>query len=249
MNAYETLAPFYDALTRDVNYTELADFYESVFRRYNVKPGTILDLACGTGTLCCELAARGYEVIGVDSSDEMLAEAMEKVCGGGYNIRPMLLCQDMTELDLYGTVAAAICSLDGFNYLNDEELALTFRRLRLFIEPGGMLIFDVNTPEKLKNLSGQTFIDETENVFCVWRPEYDDNLDACVYGMDIFTRTDGGSWRRSWEEHIEYAHSRERLAELLTDSGFGSISVYDGSDGMDPALSAERVFFAAVREP
>lgn len=248
MSSYESLAPFYDSLTGDVPYRRFADFYELIFRKYAARPTLVLDLACGTGTLTAELARRGYEMIGVDASADMLAEAMEKAEETDAPVRPIFLNQTMEELDLYGTVSAAVCSLDGINYLPPEHLGTVLERLRLFVEPGGLFIFDINTPQKLRALDGQVFLDETDDVYCVWRAELDDGGGALKYGMDLFTRTDDGLWERSFEEHTEYIHSPERLTSELAAHGFGEIRVFAELRDGPPAEDEQRIFIAARRE-
>lgn len=238
MSAYIPLAPFYDELTRDVPYSAFADLYEEVFAEYGISAYTILDLGCGTGTLTCMLAERGHEMIGTDYSEEMLSEAQEKCWERELDVRPMFLHQSMTELDLYGTVNAAVSSLDSLNYVAPEDISEVFRRLRLFIEPGGVFVFDVNRPEWLRSLDGQVFVDETDDVFCVWRADFADN--RLTYGMDIFSRA-GGAWSRRQEEHIEYAHGIEFLEEKLRENGFGEIRTRALSG------SENRVFISAKR--
>ncbi|MBQ6756406.1 MAG: class I SAM-dependent methyltransferase [Oscillospiraceae bacterium] len=238
MSAYIPLAPFYDELTRDVPYSAFADLYEEVFAEYGISAYTILDLGCGTGTLTCILAERGHEMIGTDYSEEMLSEAQEKCWEREFDVRPMFLHQSMTELDLYGTVNAAVSSLDSLNYVAPEDISEVFRRLRLFIEPGGALVFDVNRPEWFKSLDGQVFVDETDDVFCVWRADFSN--DKLTYGMDIFSRA-GSTWSRRQEEHIEYAHSIDFLKEKLRDNGFGEIKT------RTLAGSENRVFISARR--
>ena len=238
MSAYIPLAPFYDELTRDVPYSAFADLYEEVFAEYGISAYTILDLGCGTGTLTCMLAERGHEMIGTDYSEEMLSEAQEKCWERELDVRPMFLHQSMTELDLYGTVNAAVSSLDSLNYVAPEDISEVFRRLRLFIEPGGVFVFDVNRPEWLRSLDGQVFVDETDDVFCVWRAAFADN--RLTYGMDIFSRA-GGAWSRRQEEHIEYAHGIEFLEEKLRENGFGEIRTRALSG------SENRVFISAKR--
>ena len=152
MSSYEGLAASYDALTTDVGYEKRADFLEKLFRRSRIPVHTVLDLACGTGTMTWLLTDRGYELIGVDGSEEMLAAAMEK-SGQVEGIPPIFLHQSMPQLDLYGTVDAAICCLDSLNYLTrPADVQRTFRRLHLFIAPGGLLVFDINTVAKLAAL-------------------------------------------------------------------------------------------------
>ena len=152
MNCYDALAANYDALTGDVEYEKRADYLEKLFQKSKIPVKTVLDLACGTGTMTWILTGRGYEMIGVDASEEMLAAAMEK-SGSVEGVAPIFLHQSMPKLDLYGTVDAAICCLDSLNYLtNPKDVQRTFDRLRLFIAPGGVLIFDINTVEKLAAL-------------------------------------------------------------------------------------------------
>ena len=245
MNCYNALAGTYDALTGDVGYEKRADWLEKLLSRSPRPVHTMLDLACGTGTMTWIMTGRGYEMIGVDASEDMLAAAMEK-SGSVEGIPPMFLHQSMPELDLYDTVDAAICCLDSLNYLTDpKDVRRTFERLRLFVSPGGMLVFDVNTPEKLKGLDGQVFLDETEDTYCVWRPEYYRGL--CTYYMDIFQERPDGSWARNLEVHEERAYTVEQLTEWLTQAGFGKIRVYGDMKLRRPAKGEQRVYFSCVR--
>ena len=149
MNSYSFLAGCYDQLTYDVDYSSWADYIEKHFNRRGLPGNTVLDLACGTGSLTRELAQRGYEMIGVDLSPEMLAEAAEKNEDVG-GIPPMFLCQSMDQLDLYGTIDACVCCLDSVNYVTDpRKLKKAFQRVHLFLMPGGLFLFDVNSVEKL----------------------------------------------------------------------------------------------------
>ena len=148
MSSYQQLAGAYDELTWDVGYEKRADFLEKLFRRSRIPVHTVLDLACGTGSMTWLLAGRGYELIAVDGSQEMLAAAREK--NAPAEVPPLFLHQSMPRLDLYGTVDAAICCLDSLNYLTDpRDVQRTLRRLHLFISPGGLLTFDVRLPERL----------------------------------------------------------------------------------------------------
>lgn len=226
MNAYGPLAGCYDLFTSDVPYAALADFYERALALPGRERLTLLDLCCGTGTLACILAERGHELIGVDVSGEMLALAQEKAEQGDFPVRPMFLCQEASELDLYGTVEGAYCSLDALNYIPREELPELVRRLHLFIEPGGRLAFDIHAPDHLRELDGQVFVDESEDALCLWRAEFDGEENALFYGLDIFERR-GALWRRESEEHVEYAHEPEALCALLRDGGFRDVRVQE----------------------
>lgn len=241
MSCYGPLASWYDQLTGDVPYEQFANFYEAEFARAGGEFRLLLDLCCGTGTLTWLMAGRGYEMIAADASVEMLMQAREK--SAEVKTPPLFLLQDAAELDLYGTVDAAYCSLDGMNYIPPEDLPEVFRRLHLFVRPGGLLIFDIRTPEWLRALDGEVFVDENEDVLCLWRADFDEKADAVIYGMDIFSRA-GALWERSSEEHIEYAHSPEAISKLLCDSGFVDVQLRrDGPQG-----DSGRLFICAVRK-
>lgn len=221
MSSYNALAPWYDALTGDIPYDKFIEFYEAEFARDGGEFRLLLDLCCGTGTLTWLMAEKGYEMIAVDQSVEMLMEAQSK--DSDAEIRPLFLCQSAEELDLYGTVDAAVCSLDGTNYIPPEALAECYRKLNLFIRPGGLFIFDIRTPEILRSLDGNVFVDEKEDLLCLWRADFDEQLPAIVYGMDIFSRR-GRHWQRESEEHIEYAYEPAEIKRMLEDSGFEDVT-------------------------
>ena len=240
MNAYGPLAFWYDRLTLDIPYEAFVDFYEKEFSADGGEFKVLLDLCCGTGTLTWLLAERGYEMIAADASPDMLMQAASKAAE--VSVPPLFLCQDASALDLYGTVDAAVCSLDGMNYIPESELPDVFYRLHLFVRPGGLLIFDIKTPEWFRSVDGSISVDETEDMLCLWRAEFDTEENAICYGMDIFSKS-GSLWRRDSEEHIEYAHSPERLAELLEIAGFENVRLcYDcpQSDGGRLFITAKR---------
>ena len=223
MSCYNFLAPWYDSLTGDIPYDKFIDFYEAEFAADGGEFRLVLDLCCGTGTLTWMMAEKGYEMIAVDQSVEMLMEAQSKPSDA--EVRPLFLCQSAEELDLYGTVDAAICSLDGMNYIPPEAMPELFHKLHLFIRPGGLLIFDIRTPEILESLDGQIFVDEKDDVLCLWRADFDKELPGIVYGMDIFSRR-GRLWDRDSEEHIEYAYEPEYLIELMELKGFENLKLH-----------------------
>ncbi len=244
MNAYDSLAPWYDRFTDDVPYAALTDFYETILHREGQDRLTLLDLCCGTGTLTLSLARRGHEMIGVDRSPEMLSVAAEKSAETEGIVQPLFLCQEAAALDLYGTVQGALCCLDGMNYLPPEDLPELLRRLHLFIEPGGRFAFDFHAPAHLRALDGGIFADETEDALCLWRAEFDEEENALIYGMDVFSRA-GPLWRRRQEEHVEYAHSPEDLTALLERSGFCGVRLI--ADG--PLSGQGRLFLVADNLP
>lgn len=242
MSSYGSLAKWYDSLTEDVPYTEFADFYERIFAERGKSVKTVVDLACGTGTLTLIMSARGYEMIGVDASCDMLSVAAQKAGEEEFETPPLFICQELSDLDLYGTVDAAVCSLDALNYVPAALLPEVFRRIFLFLPPGGTLIFDIQPPGRLRALDGQTFVDETEDMLCLWRAQFDEAENALIYGMDIFSRA-GSNWRREQEEHVEYAHEPRELVRLLEAAGFkGAAETEDGPTGVE-----NRIFITAEK--
>lgn len=249
MNSYAFLAGCYDQLTYDVHYAAWADYLQRHFHRRGLPGNTVLDLACGTGSLTRELAQRGYEMIGVDLSPEMLAEAAEKNRDAG-EVPTIFLCQSMDKLDLYGTVDACVCCLDSVNYVTSpKKLQRAFQRVHLFLTPGGLFLFDINTPEKLERMDGQVFLDETEDTYCVWRAEYSKRSRICSYFMDIFRLDrESGTWERGEELHRERAYTIPELTDYLRQAGFQDIKVYGQLKMRPPVPGEERVFFAARKD-
>jgi len=231
VNAYRHLAPFYDRLTADVDYPSLANHYEQAITQSGRHPALVLDLACGTGRLTRMLAQRGYQMIGVDISAEMLSVAVSE--GGDI----LYLQQSLPELDLYGTVDAAICTLDGLNYLPPEALEQALRRIFLFLAPGSVFAFDLNTPEKLKRLDGELFCDEQEDLLCLWRCSFDEKNQTCHYDFDIFEKN-GPHWLRHQESHTQHAYPEPELRHLLEKTGFTQITTTGNAD---------RTFYTTIR--
>ena len=245
MSDYRCIAGFYDGLTRDVQYEAFAGFYDEIFALYALKAELVADLACGTGTLTLMLSERGYDCIGIDASPDMLSIAFEKTAF--MEKKPLFLCQRLEELDLYGTVDAAVCSLDGINHLPPESLDEVFKRVSLFLNPGGVFIFDILSPEALMGLDGEMFIDETEDLFCVWRCEYDAGESSCVYGFDFFVRS-GEVWSRHSEEHVEYAYETGLIEKKLAENGFCDIKIFGDMRFSAPEKDEKRIFFAAKKK-
>ena len=243
MDAYHELAKSYDRLTNDVDYQATVDFYMQILEREGLKPRTVVDLACGTGSVTEILARKGYEVTGVDMSEEMLTEAMAKVMD--MENPPRFVCQRLQELKLPVAVDMAVCALDSLDYVTDPaDCAEAIRRTYKALNPGGIFIFDVNTPEKLRAMDGQVFLDEDDDVYCVWRGEFDEETNICSYGMDLFQRR-GEVWHRSFEEHREYAYSAQQLAGYLKAAGFTGIEIYADRLFEAPREGEQRIYIKA----
>jgi len=247
MSRYEGLALCYDEFTADVSYPRWADYFEMLFRSHNTDVKSILDLACGTGTLSFLFAERGYEVIGVDASCDMLSQATSKPCPEGA-IPPLFLCQEMEELDLYGTVDAAVSSLDSINYLDGPDaLDAALARLRFFIRPDGLFIFDVNTEHKFRTINGECFMREGEEDVCIWRAAFDEEEKRALMMVDVFKEEESGLWSRSFEEHEEYAFSKEEISHLLSKNGFRLEEAYDELSDKPSTDESMRIFYVARR--
>ena len=243
MDAYHALAVSYDRLTNDVDYEATVAFYNKILKREGLTPRTAVDLACGTGSVTAILARQGLDVLGVDLSEEMLTVAMEKVMD--MEQPPRFICQPLQELYLPRGVDLAVCALDSLDYITDpKDCQEAIRRVYKTLNPGGIFIFDVNTPEKLRAMDGQVFLDEDDDVYCVWRGEFDEETNICSYGMDLFQRQED-VWHRSFEEHCEYAYSEAQLVGYLKAAGFTHIKVYADREFVAPREGEQRIYIKA----
>ena len=239
MSAYDALAASYDGLMADGAYRRRAAFLERRLKKSPIPVETVLDLACGTGTMACLLAKRGYEVIAADGSGEMLAQAAAKA--EGLARRPLFLQQAMPRLRLAQPVDAVVSTLDSLNYLTAErDLRETFRRVRRWLKPGGSFLFDVNTPYKLRRMDGQLYMDETEDSVCIWRTFFSEKKQVCTYQVDLFRLQPGGAWARSFEEHRERAWSEEVLRRSLEEAGFSALRLTGDLTDKPPRLNEDR---------
>ena len=243
MEAYRNLAASYDRLTEDVDYQATVEFYWQILNKEGLSPRTAVDLACGTGSVALLLAEKGLQVIGVDLSEDMLCAAAQKA--QDVSNPPMFVCQPLQKLQLPWGVDLAVCALDSMDYITDPaDCREAISRVYKVLNPGGCFIFDVNTPQKLRAMDGQIFLDEDEDVYCVWRGEFDEDTNICSYGMDLFQRN-GDVWVRSFEEHREYAYSAEQLVSYLRQAGFTHIEVYGDRRMEVPVPEDQRIYLKA----
>ena len=243
MDAYKALAASYDRLTNDVDYESVVDFYNKILIKEHVRPRTAVDLACGTGSVSMLLAKQGIQVVAVDMAEDMLTVAMEKAME--LPNPPLFVCQRLQELKLPRGVDLAVCALDSLDYITDPaDCEEAIRRVYKVLNPGGVFIFDVNTPEKLRAMDGQVFLDEDDDVYCIWRGVFDQETNICSYGMDLFQRQ-GKTWQRFFEEHREYAYSQFQLESFLKSAGFTHIEVYADRLFEAPREGEQRIYFKA----
>ncbi len=241
--AYAKFAEFYDGLNAGAEYDKRAEYCAALLKAQGITGGILLDLGCGTGTMSLLMAQRGYSVIGVDLSADMLSCAREKAAAAGADI--LFLNQDMTDLDLYGTINACVCVLDCINHLDSiEDVKKAFDKVSLFTEPGGLFIFDVNTVYKHRQvLADNAFIFENEDVFCAWQNElYDD--DSVDVSLDFFEKS-GDKYQRYSEYFTEKAYPLSELEDALAQSGFEVTGIYDDLSGNGVSENTERAVFVA----
>ena len=242
MDSYTVLARSYDRLTADVDYERWADYVQRHFRKLRRPVRSVVELACGTGSLTCLLARRGYCVTAVDQSPEMLTMAEQK-CRG---LDVTFFCQDMSRLALPGPADAVICCLDSVNYVTrTAALRRTFRRVHDLLAPGGLFLFDVKTPAALEGADGQTYLDEDDGLYCVWRADWYPRRRVCAYGLDLFLQKEDGLWERGGEYHEEFAYTLDELDGYLREAGFRHVRQYGDKVMTAPKEGAQRVFFAA----
>lgn len=245
--SYSYFASVYDLLTENVEYSRRADYICSLLSENGINGGLLLDVACGTGSLSLELAKRGFDVTGVDISREMLSKAQNKMYESGESV--LFLCQDMRKLDLYGTVDCAVCTLDSLNHLTSrEDLLQAFKSVSMFLNDGGIFIFDMNTPYKHKEvLADNSFVYELNGLFCVWRNTLSDDGVSVEINLDFFEKTDGANYRRFCESFCERAYDTKTVIELLDKAQLSLVSQYAELSFDAPDEKTQRIVFTARR--
>lgn len=203
----------------------------------------MLDLACGTGSFTVELAKKGYEMIGVDISEDMLAQAQSKVWEEELDV--LLLCQDMTKLDLFGTIDAAVCMLDSLNHLDcADDVKKAIAKVGLFMNPNGIFVFDVNTVYKHRCvLANNTFVYDCDDVYCVWQNSLNDD-DSVDINLDIF-EYDEDAYIRSGESFTERAYEIDLIKKWLEEAEFEVIDIFDEMTKNPLCDETERAVFVA----
>ena len=243
---YSAFAGFYDELTGNISYEERARYFDSIIKEFHTEGPILLDLACGTGSLSVELSRLGYDVIGVDNSADMLSVALEKKYEAEQDI--LFLCQDMTDLDLYGTVDTTVCALDSINHVTDpEQVRKIFEGVSLFTVPGGLFLFDVNSPYKhAKVLGNNTFVYDCESVYCVWQNEYEADSGIVNISLDFFAYDEeSDSYSRQSEHFRERSYEPAWLESLLDETGFDLLAVYGDDSREAPKEDTQRLIYVA----
>lgn len=245
MNAYTSLAAYYDSLMDPEVYRRFCEVLCTELARADIRDGLVLDLCCGTGTLTRLLSLRGYEMIGCDASPEMLDIAREKC--RALEVPPVWICQRADELDLYGTVRAAVCCMDSVNYLTGlRELKRAFSLVSLFLEPGGVFLFDVKSREMFEALAGTASVQEDEESFSSWQYGFDRRSGRAFHQVDLF-RQDGDKYIRFTEAHEQRFYSTDTLRQALHGAGLRLKRVSRALSGSKEEEPRGRLLFIAEK--
>ena len=242
--AYEAFADFYDLLNEDADYDALFSAVHTAMMAHGIYEGIVADLGCGTGELTLRLADAGYDMIAVDLSAEMLSILREKAAEQEHTDL-LLLNQDLTELDLYGTVRAAVSTFDTLNHIGPiEQLQTAVSRAALFLEPGGVFVFDMNTPYKHREVLGDnTFVIEADDGVCEWHNHFDAKH-ACTQITISMHDSEGELF---CERFCEYSYTLEQITAVCKEAGLSLETVLDGEAFDSLRTDSERFFIVAVK--
>lgn len=245
MEAYTSFARVYDTFMDNIPYQEWAEYIKELFQTYEVKNGLVLDLGCGTGSLTQILAKSGYDMIGIDNSEDMLEIAMEKKYESNLDI--LYLLQDMREFELYGTVKAVVSICDSLNYiLSEEELIDVFKLVNNYLDPKGIFIFDLNTKYKYEQILGESVIAENrEECSFIWDNYYDKEEGMNEYDLTLFIKEEDDLFRRYQESHYQKAYELDTIRTLLLEAGMEFIVAYDAFTKRPPKEDSERIYVIA----
>ncbi len=249
MAGYKDFAFFYDLLMKNADYESRFDYIVGLLAENSIGGGILLDMACGTGTLSKMFAQKGFDVIGVDASEEMLSKAQEKKLEEDFDA--LFLCQKMEELDLFGTIDAAVCTLDSLNHVTEKEkIREIFRRVALFMNDGGVFLFDVNTLYKHREVLGNNaFVFDTENVFCAWQNALLEDGETTQIDLDIFEsdEEEDDVYVRYSEEFFERGYELDFLKKTLEQFRFEVVGIYDDMTKEPIKENSERAVFVCKK--
>lgn len=243
--SYGSFAGVYDLFMDNIDYPAWCTYLTGILKEYGIEDGLIAELGCGTGSMTELLAAEGYDMIGIDNSPDMLEVAQEKRVESGLDI--LYLMQDMREFELYGTVRAVVSICDCMNYiLEEEDLLEVFRLANNYLDPGGIFVFDMNTPYKYREIIGNTTIAENrEEGSFIWENTYYEEEHMNEYGLTIFAKCEDGRYEKYEETHYERAYSLDEIKESLAQAGLVFVTAYDSFTHNPPTGESERICIIA----
>ena len=230
----------------NIDYDMWIKYLHKIWQKFNISPNLIAELGCGTGNITARLAKEGYDMIGIDISEEMLSVARNKAYEEGLN-SILYLLQDMTEFELYGTVDIVLCLCDSINYITDySDLVKVIKLANNYLEPGGLFIFDINTEYKFKHVLGNnTFADTEDNAAYIWQNYYDEDKKINEYYVNFFIGSDDGLYERTEEFHYERAYSLEEIKKAITEGGMVYEASFDAFTFNAPTETSQRIYFIA----
>ena len=242
MDAYTSFAQVYDLFMDNVPYEEWGEYLHTLFKEYGIEDGLLLDLGCGTGKLTEYMSKKGYDMIGVDYSYEML-----DIAKGQSGEEILYLLQDMRELELYSTVGTIISVCDSVNYiLDEEELLGVFRLVNNYLYPGGLFIFDFNTVYKYEEVIGDVTIAENrENCSFIWENYYHEEEEINEYDLTVFVQEEDGRFKRFQENHYQRGYRVETICALLEKAGMEIVEILDADTREAVDLESERIYVVA----
>lgn len=245
MSAYESFASVYDLFMSDVDYDKWVEYIERLWKKFNIKPELVCELGCGTGNISLRLSKKGFDIIGIDNSEDMLSEAKQKAENEKLDV--LFLLQDMREFELFGTVNCILCLCDSLNYITEEEDVLTvFELVNNYLHPNGLFIFDLNTEYKFKNIYGEnTFSEITDDAAYIWENYYDEEEQINEYYLNFFVKNHDGSYNRTEEEHYERAYKLDKIISLIEQSGMKFEAAYDAFTFEPVSNESERIYVVA----
>lgn len=243
--AYKSFAQVYDLFMNNVPYEEWCRYLTGLLEEYGISGGLLLELGCGTGSMTELLSQKGYDMIGVDNSEDMLEIAMDKRVNSGHDI--LYLLQDMREFELYGTVRAVISICDSMNYiLEEEDLLQVFRLVNNYLDPGGYFIFDLNTIYKYEQIGESTIAENLEEASFIWDNFYDAKTQINEYELAIFIpEGEEGLYRKYEEFHEQRGYDPEVIRRLLEEAGMRFVAAYDAFTRNPVRPDSERIYVIA----
>ena len=244
MDAYTSFAQVYDLFMDNVPYDQWCRYITELLREYGIQDGLVLELGCGTGVLTRKLAAKGYDMIGVDYSEDMLEIAMDHR-QEGEDI--LYLLQDMREFELYGTVRAAVSICDSMNYIVEyQDLVQVMKLVNNYLDPGGIFIFDLNTPYKYEEILGEnTFAENRPEGSFIWENYYDGETGINEYDLTLFVREKEGIYRKFEETHYQRAYELDQVRRPVKYAGMELVAAYDAGTHKPVRQDSQRIYVIA----